>query len=116
MLVMFGRVDGESGCPNSSNHIWVNSVHNTFENPTAGRSGRDPLTIFEITAASRLVCSKGFRPVITCGRSLRHVTGAAEANEFAACLENRHSKGIDIRALRRELSPGTSVVPIFFRV
>ena len=67
MSVVFGRADGESVDSNSSCHIWVNNVHNSSENPTAGRSGRVPFTTFEMTAASGLVCSKGLRPVITWG-------------------------------------------------
>ena len=87
ILVVFGRADGESVDSNSSDHIWVNNVHNPFENPTAGRSGRTPPTTFVMTAASELACSKGLRPVITYRKNLRYVTGAAEATSLCVPLE-----------------------------
>ena len=65
MSVILGRTDGESEDSNSSSHICINSVHNTSENPTVGRSGRVPLRTFCMTAASGLVCSNGLRPVTT---------------------------------------------------
>ena len=66
MLAISGRADGESEDSNSSTQVWINNVHNASENPNVGRSGRFPLRIFCITAASELACSKGLRPVTTC--------------------------------------------------
>lgn len=70
MPAIFGRAGGKLVDSYSSNHVWVNGIHNASENPAVGRSGRTPLKTFFTTTSSLLVFSKGFWPVMTYGREI----------------------------------------------
>lgn len=111
MCEVLGRADGESEDSNSSNHVWVNNVHNASENPSAGLSGRTPYRTFSATAVSSVVLSKGFRPVITYGGKLRFYGGSGRGSGVTY-FKDCHSEGIYVGALGRQLSPGTFNVPI----
>ena len=99
MLVVSGRADGESVASYSSSHVRANNAHNASENPTVGRSGRFPLTTFEMTAASGLVCSKGLRPVITCRSNL--------------CYCNRNNRGNGVVRASRIVIPRAYISVLF---